>query len=339
MELMNAAPQEQKESVPFVVQRNWVLIALSERTELRQALDRVLARTKTPELLLQDGLLKATEKDYVGARAAFEEVLARNRADLRTLQALARTFVAERRPDAALQRIQQQVSRVPNSADMHQFLGEWLVARNKTQEGRAAFQSAKSIDPGYTRADLSLAGLDLREGKADLARQRLASVVALDGGNIQALTILAIAEEQSGDFPAAIQHYRKVVERDPRNLLALNNLAYLLADRANQPDEALKYAQQVKEIAPDIGAVDDTMGWALYQKQIYVSAVKQLEAAVSREQVFTSEGLARCKYHLAMAYFKAGDRQRGQRSLESALKINPKLPEAKVAQEVRLATK
>ena len=47
--------------------------------------------------------------------------------------------------------------------------------------------------------------------------------------------------------------------------MALNGLAYLLAE-TRQPDEAIKYAQKAKELAPDSPAVDDTLGWTYFQK-------------------------------------------------------------------------
>jgi hypothetical protein len=40
------------------------------------------------------------------------------------------------------------------------------------------------------------------------------------------------------------------------------------------------------------------------------------------------------KYHLAMAYAKAGDISRGRSTLLAALAINPNLPEAKLARQV-----
>ena len=45
-------------------------------------------------------------------------------------------------------------------------------------------------------------------------------------------------------------------------------------------------------------------------------------------------GTPRRKYHLAMAYAKAGNIDRGKTTLNAALKINPNVPEAKIAQEV-----
>ena len=40
------------------------------------------------------------------------------------------------------------------------------------------------------------------------------------------------------------------------------------------------------------------------------------------------------KYHLAMAYTKAGDPQRGRAVLNAALKVNSNVPEAKAAKEL-----
>jgi Tfp pilus assembly protein PilF len=43
---------------------------------------------------------------------------------------------------------------------------------------------------------------------------------------------------------------------------------------------------------------------------------------------------ARRKYHLAMAYFKSGDGQRGTVQLNQALKMDSTLPEAATAQRM-----
>ena len=51
-------------------------------------------------------------------------------------------------------------------------------------------------------------------------------------------------------------------------------------------------------------------------------AVSELERAVG------AGGDAVCKYHLAMAYAKAGNLDRGKKAFQAALKQNPNLPEA-----------
>jgi len=109
--------------------------------------------------------------------------------------------------------------------------------------------------------------------------------------------------------------------------VALNNLAYLLATQTEQFDEALKYAQQVKELAPNDKGVDDTIGWIMYRKGLYRAAVQYLEKAAQDQ----SDPVV--AYHLGLAYLKVGDK-RGEPTLRAALKKAPDLPEARMAERV-----
>ena len=129
-----------------------------------------------------------------------------------------------------------------------------------------------------------------------------------------------------GDLAGAVEHLRRVVEISPDNPQALNNLAYLLAEYRQKPDEALAYAEKAHELAPDNPELADTLGWVLYRKGLYREALPQLERAASQSPN------AVWKYHLAMAYAKFGDQKRGRAALDAALKLNPNVPEAKMAQ-------
>jgi tetratricopeptide (TPR) repeat protein len=203
------------------------------------------------------------------------------------------------------------------------------MASGQTDRAREAFLAAKSANPKATAADLSLARLDLAQNRLDEAKATLTPLLTTEGGGSRARLLLAEVEQQSGNAAAAIENYRKVLANDGRNVMALNNLAYVLANEM-KPDEAMQYAQQAKELAPGDMAVEDTLGWAYYRKGLYSSAVPHLEAAVAKAPS------ARRKYHLAMAYLRTGDRQRGAAILEQALRMDPKLSEA---QEAQLALK
>jgi predicted Zn-dependent protease len=92
-------------------------------------------------------------------------------------------------------------------------------------------------------------------------------------------------------------------------------------------DEALKYAQKAVELDPARPSYADTLGWILYRKGLYTAAIPYLEKGS------TADRSAVGKYHLAMAYAKTGDK-RDRTVLAAALKQNPRLPEAKTAQEI-----
>lgn len=46
------------------------------------------------------------------------------------------------------------------------------------------------------------------------------------------------------------------------------------------------------------------------------------------------EPSARRKCHVAMAYIKIGDQERGQKNLDAALKLDPSIPEIRTAQQM-----
>ncbi len=329
LDLMDLTPEDQRQALGFIVQRNWALFASEDWAELREWLDQDLAKVKAPDLLLQDGLLRLQQKDYPGARSSLQEVLKQNPEDLRALGALAQSYTAQNQDSKALETVKQYASQRPKSAPLQLFLGDRLLKSGSRTDARTAFAAAKAADPKATTADLFLSQLDVSEGKPDAARQTLAAVLAADSRNVTARLMLGIIEDKAGNYVAAAEHYRKVLEADPANIVALNNLAYRLANDLNQPDEAIQLAQKVKEVAPDHPSVEDTIGWAFYRKGIFRTALVHLENAASK----ATDNMT-IKYHLAMAYVKAGDRTRGQQTFQTAFKVNPNLPEAKMTQEL-----
>ena len=104
---------------------------------------------------------------------------------------------------------------------------------------------------------------------------------------------------------------------DSSNLFALNNLAYALA--VDNPDEALKFAQEAVEIAPDNPTVQDTLAWVYYRKGLYSMAARFLKTALDKEAT------PQRQFHLGMTYLKMGDEATGQRMVRAALVKDPGL--------------
>jgi len=325
-DVLNAAPDAQKQTVSFIVERNWVSWALGDMAEMRKGIDQGLAQQKTPDLLIQEGLWKLRSKNSAGARTSLEQALNINPSDLLALEALSQSY-PENAP-LALQTVKEYAAKQPKSAPLQEFLGVLLARNGDAQGARSAFLAAKASDPRFTGADLSLVQLDVAASHLDDAVGRLQSVLSREPNNVTAELWLGNLDVMKGSKAAAVQQFQKVVQAQPNNAQALNNLGYLLAESGNQTDTALKYAQEAVELAPEHPAYYDTLGWILYQKGVYDGAVKYLEKATAQNT------RAVWKYHLAMAYTKAGDRARGQSTLTAALKLNPALPEAKLAERV-----
>jgi tetratricopeptide (TPR) repeat protein len=317
LDVINQTPADQRNLLPVVVSRIWAMLFSGDEAGARKELDAGLAVARVPDLLLPDASLKMAHKDYAGAQAAVEEILRQNPVDLRALRLLLDNFSAQKKDPEAERRLTALASQQPKSAPIQQLLGEWMLKHGKPDQARLAFQAAKTADPRYVNAYISLAALDLAQNNPGSARQNLNAVLSADAKNEAARLMLADLEMKAGNTAAAIEHLRAVADTDDKNVMALNNLAYLLAK--TDPDGALKYAQRADEIAPDTPAIEDTLGWVYYRKGLYDNALTHLKIAVEKG------GTPRRQFHLGMAYVKAGNPATGRQIVATALKSDPAL--------------
>ncbi len=325
--VLDATPDSQKPLLAIAEQRNWALLSLGRWAEARASLQQAIAQSRTPDLLLQDAYLLSMDKRYGDARQRLNEILSGHPEEVRALRALVGTYVAQKQVPAAVAEVKAHVAKNSKSAPLQYFLGTLLAETGNRNEAKRAFEITKALDPDFAAADLSLIQLNLTESKWGDARKQLANVLQTDGDNSTARQWLGMLEASAGNQPAAIVAFRKVVSTQPDNALALNNLAYLLAESGDQTDEPLKYAQRAVELQPDNHEFEDTLGWVLYRKGVYQTAVKHLERAVKQPTAVR-------QYHLAMAYYKAGQEHEGRTTLNTALKLDPNLPEAKAARQL-----
>lgn len=330
--LIDETPEPGRKLPQVIVQRNWALWSLGDMAEMRKGIDTGLALGTNADLLLQDGVWKLRAGQFAAARVSLEKALNINPGDIRALGALSESYKAQKQNTIALQKVKEYALRQPHSAAVQEFLGVMLMAEGDRRGARAAFVQAQAVDPKFVAADLSLTQTDIAEGRTNDAERRLNSLLASDPANTTAKLWLANLEISKGNKQDALEHLKSVLNSEPNNVLALNNYAYLLTEFKNDPGSALAFAQRAKELSPGDPAYSDTLGWILYRKGLFSMAVSELEAAAKGADPVP-------KYHLAMAYAKVGDVNHGQAMLQDALKLNPNLPEAKMAQEVVGPTK
>lgn len=100
------------------------------------------------------------------------------------------------------------------------------------------------------------------------------------------LTLLrcgAMILHSHGDPPAAAATYRLIIEAAPDDVISLNNLANLLMDPLNQPQEAEAYARRAVVAAKDDGSLAetlDTLGWILVRKGQRDEGIQMLSRAL-----------------------------------------------------------
>ena len=87
--------------------------------------------------------------------------------------------------------------------------------------------------------------------------------------NTAAYLTLAFLHEKNDDPEAAMAVYEKALKRMPRWWPAANNLAFLMAENPNSPDDldrALKLAKRAEKVKHGEPTVLDTLGWIHYKQ-------------------------------------------------------------------------
>jgi tetratricopeptide (TPR) repeat protein len=317
LELLDQTPPSQRATLPVITDRIWALLAMGDTQQAKAMLQPALQIRRVPQLVLQEAVVKMQERDFAGARIAADEALRGDPGDVRAARILVGAYVGLDQQSKALERLKEIVAYRPKSAPLQQLLAEWYVDAGNLVEARKALEAALTADQAFLPAELALAELDRKENQMDAARTRLTAIVKANPNNVSALLLLADVEQATGDQEGAISRYRSVLAVDSSNLFALNNLAYQLA--AENPDEALKFAQQAAEAAPDNAAVLDTLARVLYRKGVYNTAEAYLKTAISKEPT------PRRQFHLGMSYLKSGQRDLGRQLMLTALQQDPNL--------------
>jgi tetratricopeptide (TPR) repeat protein len=192
-----------------------------------------------------------------------------------------------------------------------------LVKQGNLVEARAAFDAACRVQPDAAAIQLNLARLDILEKRTDAARSRLNAVLGKHPGSV--LGRLLVAEVEAGDrqYRKSVDAYREVLKMDPKNVTALNNAAALLSEELGDLEQALTYAQQAVDQAPNDPDAHDTLGWVFFLKNMPAAAVPHLEMAAK------SKKTARNQYRLALAHRRLGHSKQSMDYLTAAVQMNP----------------
>lgn len=301
------------------------------------------------------GKVFISQKRYDEALKVFSEIEQVN--PKAALPYVINTYLAMKQPEKALARVQAEIKKYPDSAELMAESARISMMMGKHQE---AVEKANEIirkKPASPVGPLALAAI-YHESKEPakaidvLKNVRIKDVAVLMMlGNMYAAKkeyISAIeqyrkAEEvKPGYVPAlfqqasvlhvmgkrkeAIVSYQQVLRFAPNYVPALNNLAYLYADEPKELPAALQLATKAYTIAPNDGLVQDTLGFVLLKSGKISEGLSALKKAI--ELVPDNPSIS---YHLALAYKEQGDRVKSIEYLQKALRSGS-FPEAQQAQ-------
>jgi tetratricopeptide (TPR) repeat protein len=267
---------------------------------------------------MQLGIIALGQGHYSEAEEYFRKLYNEGSTDLQPLAGLVNAYEAEHQPERALELMQAEAQKAPDSTGKAALLVATEEAAGKTDQALAELQKVAAQHPKSADVQVRIAQLQMKHGHLPEALQALehAQQLAPDGKGLD-MTI-ANVEDQLGNKPEAIASYRKALAKTPDNALVLNNLAFLLSETGGNLDEAQQMVSTAIRKAPKLPQLQDTLAWVEIKQHNYPAALQSL-ATLTREHPAD----ATFRYHYAVALNESGDPSGARVQAETALSEKP----------------
>jgi putative PEP-CTERM system TPR-repeat lipoprotein len=274
---------------------------------------RAPARTRLGQIALATGNVDAGIRELEAVSAMNGPI----QADL----ALIAGFMRRNDLDKALAAAFALEKKQPQSPLAQQLIGSIYATKKDSAKARQRFDRALELDPGYLPAAVSLAYLDLGDGKPAEARRRFELLVEKNPKNEQALLGLADMQARTGASPADVSAtLMRAVAANPQSVSA--RLA-LIRQYLGSKDvkSALVAAQEASAAIPN----DASILALLAQAQEAAGEPNQAVETLNRAASLRSSSPA-ALVQLAALYARRGDTAKSIDSLKRAQKIAPADP-------------
>jgi putative PEP-CTERM system TPR-repeat lipoprotein len=261
------------------------------------------------------GQIQLARKETAAAQKSFERALEIDPTQVAALDGVVRTDVGASRVKDAQARMDQAIAKRPNDAKLLLLAGRTYATSGNVARAEALFRRAIEADPTMMAAYNALGQLFIQQSKLDEALRDYRELVARKPKLVAGHTMVAMILHVQNRLDEARKEYETALDIDPRAAVAANNVAFIDAEANRNLDVALTRAQTAKSILPDDPDVNDTLGWIYYKQGQANLAIFPLEQSVAKDATN-----AEYRYHLGLAYLKAGDFKKAKSTLEEALK-------------------
>ena len=278
-------------------------------------------------------LLELPEQQLVGTLLAGDLMLLQNRfeesrswfaraAELQPeatqpIFGLVRAYVAAGDPEGAIAYLEQRIREQPEDALGHDLMAGLLIDLERYGEAEDALRQAIRLRPGWLTPYRRLGRMLREQGEPKRAIDVYAAALDQQPENQAVLNELAYTHYVAGDHAAAADTYQRLVELDPDQDGAAGNYAGVVALHLYDDPERLRRALDLA--ASRFRASDDPnrldlLGWLHYRDGDYPLAATFLERAVAAEPDH-----AEYRYHLGMALYRSGRKERALEELGRAI--------------------
>ena len=182
----------------------------------------------------------------------------------------------------ALTLVQQYVSSNPNDANAHEILGAQYFGSKNYDAAQTEFERAIQLEPNDVQAYLRLGKVFEVTGQSQAAIAQYQKALDLQPKHAPLATMVGNLYLEAGDLETARKYYEQALSADPNFPVANANMAWVDAQEGKNLDVALGRAQKAKSLMPEVPSITDTLGWVMYKRGSYSSAVPILQECVQK---------------------------------------------------------
>ncbi|HJU09475.1 MAG TPA: tetratricopeptide repeat protein [Candidatus Binataceae bacterium] len=277
---------------------------------------------------MQMGNLKKLQLQFGQAESWYRQALTREPNSADVLGALMSVFLLQKQPDKAIAVANEAIASQPDNGAFHGLLGTVLLGQKNYAAAQAELKKAVDLNKHDTDAYVKLAQAQYRADAIDAAMTTSTDGIRDNPNEYRFYLLMGSVYEKRNDLNNAKVVYQKALDLKPDDAPASNNLAYILLETNSNPDLALQLAQTARREDPEQPTFADTLGWALYQKGVYDSAINMFKEAIRLNEKYKQPDNPTYHYHLGLAYARASQPGLAKEHLERVLKINPNYTDA-----------
>jgi tetratricopeptide (TPR) repeat protein len=169
----------------------------------------------------------------------------------------------------------------PDSAAVHEFLGNALLHSGEIEEGAAELEQASHMSPAYIPVHLELGTAYRHLGRYDRSIAQYRAVLALDPNSTEAHCDLGLTHFEHKQYDDAKSHYLQALEIDPKNIPAIINLA-ALHYTMHDYKAAIEWSNRALALSPNLPAAQICIAMSLREEGHVDEAIRRLEEVVKQ---------------------------------------------------------
>jgi tetratricopeptide (TPR) repeat protein len=244
------------------------------------------------------GVVRLQSQEFPAAIDLFKKALDKEPRAIEPLQGLMTAYFVNKQSDQAETYLEKHVKEHPDQLHAQELLGALYRQVKKYPEAVQTLEGVLEKQPDRISTYRELAQVYTAKGEPGQIGALLARGLQKNPDNVDLLVLQAQDFQTTGKIKEALENYDKLVKLQPNSPVLKNNLAALLIDKFNTPENLQRAETLTTGFAESNNPyLIDTLGWLQYHRKNYPQAISLLEGAQKKGGNFPE-----LHYHLGMAY-------------------------------------